>query len=168
MSRFFTKFLNDIADTQAEDGSITDTAPFKYGFRPADPVDASYLLLAWFLYQHYGDTQAMADHFEGFKAWTDFLAGKTKDGIVTYGYWGDWSPPGAYSLEGSTGSSAVSRTTPLQLMSTGYLYYCARLVSQMAEILGREDDKSKYDALAQTTAAAFNRQYWNEASRRVW
>ena len=37
MSRFFTKFLNDIADTQAEDGSITDTAPFKYGFRPGRP-----------------------------------------------------------------------------------------------------------------------------------
>jgi alpha-L-rhamnosidase len=163
MSRFFTKFLNDIGDTQAEDGSITDTAPFKYGLRPADPVDASYLLLAWFLYQHYGDTQAMSDHLDGFKAWTDFLAGKTKDGIVSYGYWGDWSPPSAYSLEGSIGSGAVSRTTPLQLMSTGYLYYCARLVSQMAEILGREGDKFKYDALAQTTAAAFNRQYWNEA-----
>jgi alpha-L-rhamnosidase len=163
MARFFTKFLNDIADTQAEDGSITDTAPFKYGFRPADPVDASYLLLAWFLYQHYRDTQAMSDHLNGFEAWTDYLAGKTKDGIVTYGYWGDWSPPSAYSLEGSMGSSAVSKTTPLQLMSTGYLYYCARLVSQMAEILGREGDKSKYDALAQTTAAAFNRRYWNDA-----
>ena len=99
----------------------------------------------------------MSDHLDGFKAWTDFLAGKTKDGIVSYGYWGDWSPPSAYSLEGSMGSSAVSKTTPLQLMSTGYLYYCARLVSQMAEILGREGDKSKYEVLAQTTAAAFNR-----------
>ncbi len=160
MSRFYTKFLNDIADTQAEDGSITDTAPFKYGNRPADPVDASYLLLGWFLYQHYGDTQVLADHLEGFKAWTDFLAGKTRDGIVPYGYWGDWSPPSAYSLNGSP----VSKTTPRELMSTGYLYYCARMVAKMAEVLGKEDDKSKYEALAQTTAAAFNRAYWNEAA----
>jgi alpha-L-rhamnosidase len=162
MSRFYTKVLNDIADTQAEDGSITDTAPFKYGFRPADPVDFSYLSLGWFLYQHYGDTQAMADHFEGFKAWTDYMAGTTKDGIVPYGYWGDWTQPSAYNLEGSD-QNAVSKTTPLQLTSTGSLYYCARMMSQMAEVLGRQDEKAKYDALAETTAAAFNRQYWNEA-----
>lgn len=157
VSRFFTKFLDDIADTQVEDGSFTDTAPYKYGSRPADPVDASYLLLAWYLYQHYGDTRAIAEHFAGFKAWTDFLASKTKDGIVTYGYYGDWSQPKAYSLP----NSAVSRTTPRRLMSTGYLYYCSRLVSKMAEILGKEDDKSKYDALAQRTGTAFNRKYFN-------
>jgi alpha-L-rhamnosidase len=160
MGRFYRKFLNDIADTQAEDGSITDTAPFKYGMRPADPVDASYLLLGWFLYQHYGDIQALSDHFNGFKAWTDFLAGKTKDGIVSYGYYGDWSPP----RDSSIGASPISKTTPRELMSTGYLYYCARLVSKMAEILGREDDHSKYAALAQATAAAFNRAYWNDAA----
>jgi len=162
VGRFFTKFLNDIADTQAEDGSITDTAPYVWGYRPADPVDASYLLLGWFLYQHYADTQAMADHFDGFKAWTDCLAGFRKGGIVTYGHWGDWSPPAAFSLPGSNGSSAVSKTTPIPLMSTGYLYYCARLVSQMAEVLGRADDQAKYAALAESTAAAFNRNFWDE------
>lgn len=83
LARFFAKFLNDIADTQAQDGSITDTTPFKYGNRPPDLVDASYLLLAWFLYLHCGDTRAIADHFEGFKAWTNFLASKTEDGIMT-------------------------------------------------------------------------------------
>lgn len=157
VSRFFTKFLYDIADTQIEDGSFTDTAPYKYGARPADPVDASYLLLAWFLYQHYGDTRVIAEHFDGFKAWTDFLASKTKDGIMTYGYYGDWSQPKAYSMP----NSAVSKTTPRRLMSTGFLYYCSRLVSKMADILGREDDKSKYDALARRTAIAFNRKYFN-------
>jgi alpha-L-rhamnosidase len=163
MSRFFPKFLNDIGDTQAEDGSITDTAPFKWGMRPADPVSASYLLQAWFLYQHYGDTRALADHFDGFKAWTDFLASKSMDGIVTYGYYGDWAPPSAYTVEGSLGSSAVSKDTPVQLMSTGYLYYCSRLLSSMAQILGRKDDKTKYDALAQKVGEAFNREYWNDA-----
>jgi alpha-L-rhamnosidase len=158
VSRFFTKFLDDIAATQEGDGSFTDTAPFKYGSRPADPVDASYLLLAWLLYQHYGDTRIIAEHFSGFKAWTDFLADKTKNGIVTYGYYGDWSPPTAYSLP----NSAVSRTMPLLLMSTGFLYYCSRLVSEMAQVLGKEDDKLKYNALARKTALAFNREYFND------
>ncbi len=31
LSRFFTKFLNDIGDAQEDDGSITDTVPFTWG-----------------------------------------------------------------------------------------------------------------------------------------
>lgn len=47
-------------------------------------------------------------------------------------------------------------------MSTGFLYYCSRLVSQMALVLGREDDKIQYDKLARETAAAFNRKFLND------
>lgn len=164
VARFFPKFLNDIQDTQTADGAIADTAPFKYGQRPADAVSASYLLLAWYMYQHYGDTRTMAEHFEGFKAWTDFLRSKSANGIVQYGYYGDWSPPAAFSVTGSHGSSAVSKDTPRELMSTGYLFYCAHLVSEMARILGREQDRATYAALAREVSAAFNRKYWNEDS----
>jgi len=163
MSRFYPKFLHDIRDTQDEDGAIADTAPFRWGSRPADPVSASYLLLGWFLYQHYGDTHTMAEEFDGFKAWTDFLSSKTKDNIVTYGYYGDWSPPKAFAIAGSFGSGAVSKDTPREFMSTGYLYYCARLVSQMALVLGRKDDQAKYQALADRVAGSFNQHYWNDA-----
>ncbi len=163
LSRFYPKFLHDIRDAQGKDGAITDTAPFRWGSRPADPVSASYLLLGWFLYQHYGDTHTMAEEFDGFKAWTDFLAGKTKDNIVTYGYYGDWSPPKAFAIPGSIGSGAVSKDTPREFMSTGYLYYCARLVSKMALALGRKDDQLKYEALANRVANSFNQRYWNNA-----
>jgi alpha-L-rhamnosidase len=162
MSRFFPKFLRDIRDTQTENGAIADTVPFRGGSRPADPVSASFLLLSWFLYQHYGDTQAMAEHLDGFKAWTDFLASKSEGNIVTYGYYGDWSPPAAFAVPGSSGTGAVSRDTPREFMSTGYLYYCSRLVARMAGILGREDDKAKYEKLAGQVAKAFNQKYWNE------
>jgi len=162
MGRFFSKFLNDIGDTQWDDGSITDTAPFRWGERPADPVDASYLLLAWWLYWHYGDTRVMADHFAGFKAWVDFLTTQAKDGIISYGTWGDWSPPVAFAIEGSRGSSAVSKETPFELMSTGFLFYSSRLLSNMAQILGKKDEAAKYNALASREAEAFNRKFWND------
>ena len=163
MSRFYPKFLHDIRDTQNADGSITDTAPFRWGHRPADPVSASYLLLGWFLYQHYGDVHTMAEEFDGFKAWTDFLASKTKDNIVTYGYYGDWSPPKAFAITGSTGSGAISRDTPLDFMSTGYLYYSAKLVSEMALVLGKKDDQHRYEDVAKQVAISFNNKYWNSA-----
>ena len=51
MSRFYPKFIDDVEDTQNPDGSITCVAPFRFGMRQADPVVASYLLLAWKFYE---------------------------------------------------------------------------------------------------------------------
>ncbi|MGD0733448.1 MAG: glycoside hydrolase family 78 protein [Terracidiphilus sp.] len=163
MSRFYPKFLNDINDTQRVDGAISDTVPFGWGQRPADPVSTSYLLLGWFAYQHYNDTRVLAEHFDGFKAWTDFLHSKTKDNIVTYGYYGDWSPPRAFAMPGP-GSNPISKDTPLEFMSTGYLYYDAWLISHMAQALGKTEDKAKYTEMAQQVAASFNSRYWNESA----
>jgi alpha-L-rhamnosidase len=163
LARFYTKFLADVSDTQAADGSITDTAPFKWGKRPADPVSASYLLMGWFLYQYYGDTAALAGHYDGFKAWVDFVAGRAVDHIVPYGSWGDWSPPAAQSVAGSAGSSAIAKDTPLPFMSTGYLYYCSGILAKMANVLGKAEDERRYADLARKVGDAFNRKYWNEA-----
>src|SRR3546814_13075723 len=65
MSRFYPKYLDDVADTQDELGRITDTAPFRYGGRPADPVAASYLLLALKSYEFYGNRVIIRDHYQG-------------------------------------------------------------------------------------------------------
>ena len=164
LARFYTKFLDDVGDTQAPDGSITDTAPFKWGKRPADPVSASYLLMGWFLYQYYGDTNAMAAHYNGFKRWVDFVAGKAVDQIVPYGSWGDWSPPAAEAVSGSTGVSAIAKNTPLPFMSTGYLYYTADLAAKMAHVLGKTKDERHYTDLAGKVREAFNRKFWNETT----
>jgi alpha-L-rhamnosidase len=162
MGRFFGKFLDDISDTQEEDGTITDTAPFRWGQRPADPVDASYLLLAWNMYWHYGDKRVLEEHFDGFKAWVDYVASRAEDGIVPWGTWGDWSPPQAEALDGSRGWSAVSKNTPYPLMSTAFLSYSSHLLAEMARVLGKPAEAAKYDALAKKEADVFNRKYWDE------
>src|SRR3546814_12154239 len=41
MSRFYPKYLDDVADTQDVLGRITDTDPFSYGGRQADPAARS-------------------------------------------------------------------------------------------------------------------------------
>jgi len=159
LSRFYNKYINDVSDIQGTDGSITCTAPFKYGARPADPVCASYLLLALKSYEFYGNLEIIKEHYSGLKAWTDFLVSKTKDGIVEYSYYGDWCPPVKF---GRTDNTAVSLNTPGLMMSTGYLYYCAKMMSQMAALTGRSDDEKYYSSLAEKTAAAFNKAYWDE------
>jgi len=126
LSRFYPKFIDDVEDTQGPDGTITCTAPYRYGSRPADPVCASYLLLALKSYEFYGNSEIIRQHYQGLKAWVDYLNSRTMNGIVNYSYYGDWSPPVEFGLNGS---SPISRLTPGELMSTGYLYYCSGIIS---------------------------------------
>lgn len=159
LSRFYAKWINDIKDTQRDDGSITDTAPFKWGYNPADPVSASYLLLALQSYNFYGNKNIVRDHYQGLKAWVDFLFSRTENGIVNYSTWGDWSPPIKYALNPQ---SANSKDTPGLLISTGYLYYCSNIISKLAHIIGYEEDEVLYKQLANSIGNAFNREYWDE------
>lgn len=159
-TRFYPKFMDDIHDTQDKDGTITCVAPFLFGARPADPVSASYLLLAQKCYEFYGNKRIISDHFEGMKAWVDYLYSRTNNGIVDYSYYGDWCPPRDFLMDPN--GSGVSRDTPGQLMSTGYLYYCALLLSDMAKVIDRKNEAVYYKQLSEEIYLAFNREYWNE------
>jgi len=160
MSRFYDKFIDDIEDTQENDGTITDVVPFRFGMRPADPVSASYLILAQKSYEFYNNSRMIDDHYDGMKAWVDYLYTRTNDGLVEYSYYGDWCPPRDFLMDPN--GSGISRDTPGQLMSTGYLYHCARILSDMAERIDRPDDVVYYKKLSDEIATAFNREYWNE------
>lgn len=162
VARFYNKWIFDIKDTQADDGSITDTAPFRWGFRPADPVSVSYLLLALRCYEFYGNENMIIEHYNGLKAWVKFLQSKTEAGIVNYSYWGDWSPPEAFGTPGSVGSGAVSAYTPGKLISTGYLFYYEKIMAQLASIIGNTPDEKYFLQCSQRTAEVFNATYWNE------
>ncbi len=165
LSRFFPKWVADIHDAQdPHTGAITDTAPYRWGTRPADPVSVSYLLIAWMVYVHYGDTRSMYEHYEGFKAWVEYLASRAQDHIVTYSYYGDWAPPVEESVGGSQGTSAVSLNTPGALVSTGYYYYAARLLSQMAEVLDKRADALHYAERARKIAAAYHEHFYDPAT----
>lgn len=161
MSRFYPKFLTDITDTQDEHGTITCVAPFRFGMRPADPVCASYLILAEKCYEFYGDKNVVEANYDAMKAWTDYLLSRSSEGILEYSYYGDWCPPRDFLLDPN--GSGVSRDTPGSLMSTGYLYYCSRLISRMAGLIGRDADKARYSGIAAEVREAFNKKFWNES-----
>lgn len=165
LSRLFSKWMGDIADEQdPRSGAITDTAPFRWGNRPADPVSVCYLLVPWLLYVHYGDTRTLEERFSGMKAWVDYLTSRSQDGIVPYSYWGDWAPPIEFGLDGSLGSSAVSRETPGRLVSTACYAYSARLLSKIAAVLQQEKEAEFYASLAQRITGQYNAAFWDEAA----
>ncbi|TFG67693.1 MAG: hypothetical protein E4H27_08705, partial [Anaerolineales bacterium] len=162
VARFLSKWISDIGDTQdPASGAITDTAPHRWGQRPADPVSVCYLLIPWLLYLHYGDKRTMSENYAGMRAWVDFLHRQADHDIVNYSYYGDWSPPAEEGVQGSIGSSAVSRNTPGALMSTGMSYYATDLLARIARVIGQETDAILYETHAKRIATAYHKRFYN-------
>ncbi|MFD2331724.1 family 78 glycoside hydrolase catalytic domain [Cohnella sp. GCM10020058] len=157
MSRFYPKWLDDIADTQDErTGAIADTAPYRWGFRPADPVASCYLTIPLMLYGHYGNKNALRRHYEGMKVWNRCLEEEAEDFIVRRSYYGDWASPVVDCEPNGEGDGAVSQHTPGALVSTAHFYWNATLLSRAADILELPDEASRFAALADSIKRAFN------------
>ncbi len=158
--RMFPKILRDIVDCQDEDGSITCTAPFVFGGRPADPVCSSFLVAGLQNLMHYGDIETVRELYPNFAAWNDCLAGVAAEhgGIVDYSYYGDWAAPADCCI-GEDG--ACSAVTPGALMSTGYHYHNCTLLAKMARYLGEHGEAERQEARAREIKKAFLAKWWD-------
>lgn len=156
MSRFYQKWIMDIYLTQDEKtGAIADTAPYRWGFRPADPVASCYLTIPLMLYKHYGNKRLLEEHYEGLKNWVRHLENEAENFIVKRSYYGDWASPVVECQKQFEGDGAISKATPGELVSTAYFYLDAVLISKIADILGNHQDKKVYLELAGKIKDAF-------------
>ena len=156
LSSFLSKVVTDITDTQDKQGRIADTAPFFTGFRPADPVVVSYLLLAVKAYRRYGDRSVLEKNYLHFRRWVDYLTSRVgEDGVTLYACFADWCPPEGF---GATEDPA-SRLTPGEFVSALYYQLHLQLLGTIAEILGHREDCRKYRQLASETKSAIVRKY---------
>lgn len=162
--QLYAKWMRDIKDAQGEvTGAITDTAPFmRYGFRPADPVSGSFLMIPWNLYVHYGDDRIIRENYDANAKWVEYLKRNSDGLIVRFSSMGDWAAPIGGTDHSSTGGGALSVITPQLLMSTGFFYHDCTLMEKMADVLGKEEDVVYYHSLAQSIKNAFNKEYYNE------
>jgi len=147
MAAFYTNFLRDIGDVQDEKGTITDTVPHIWGSRPADPAwGTAYPLIAWYVFQYYGDKRILEDHYEGIKKYVEFLRSRSENGLVKFSYYGDWvaveKPPGS-------------------IVSSFYYYYDVKILADMASVLGKETDAKTYGDLAAAIKTAFHKEYFD-------
>ena len=147
MAAFYTNFVRDIRDVQDEKGRITDTVPHIWGSRPADPAwGTAYPLLCWYMYQYYGDTRILEEHYDGLKRYVEFLKSTAEGGVLKWSHYGDWV--------------AVEKC-PGAIVSSFYYYYDVRVLADAARVIGRTQDAALYDKLAGEIRTAFNREFYN-------
>jgi alpha-L-rhamnosidase len=149
MATFYAKAVRDWQDSAQPDGMLTDTAPF---------VGIQYCGIAWAMvhplvqrqrYQYYGDRQLIEEQYETARRWLDLEAQANPNGIVE---------EGLSDHEGLAPAPAM--VTPLFAASAG-------TVSELAAILGREDEAQKYERLFEQIRKAYLERFLDQSSGKV-
>ncbi len=130
-------------DSQSSDGSYANVTPdLGAGSRAAGWEDAAWIC-PYVMYQDYGDTNIIADHYTSFQGFGQFLASHASNGVISNlpGDFGDWLNLGG----GATG----------QVIDTAFYAYYAQAMSEMAAAIGRNADAATYAALHSNIVNAF-------------
>jgi len=160
-ANLYAKWLNDIEESQTEEGAIPDVAPAFWNYY-SDNVTwpGTYLLVADMLYQQFGDKESIVKHYPSMKKWMNYMKDKyMKNFIVTKDKYGDWCvPPEDLHLIRSRDST---RTTDGELIATATYYHLLEVMKKFASLTGHDADVSTYDELRKSIRAAFNRKFFN-------
>lgn len=163
LAAFFSKFLQDVRDDQADDGRFPDFAPHagdqNKGFSGVPAWGDAGVFVPWTAFINYADTQLLKDHFNAAVRWVEYIHGNNPDLIWRVGRgndYNDWLSGDWIKVDGwpRTGGE-VSR----ELFATAFFAQSTRLVSKMAEVIGKPDEAARYRQLADDIKKAFNQAF---------
>ena len=159
---FWTKWLNDIKDSQKPNGDVPVVSPLHWrNPYPPDPCwKSTYPLFVWYVNRYYDDGRIVQEHCEGIKKLVEFLGTLAEDHIIPCGL-GDHMEPQFGGI-----SSARPLHTPVALTSTAYYYYDAWILSQLAGMLGKTIDAKQYSTLAENIKDALNKAFFDERTNQ--
>jgi len=151
----YIKVISDMIEAQLENGLVPDIAPeyvpFYTGFRDSPEWGSAAVILPWYMYEWYGDDNILRTAYPMVKRYVDYLSGMADNHILSHGL-GDW-----YDLGPKFPGEA--QLTPKAVTATSIYYYDIVLLSKMAELTGKPEDKKKYSLLAEDVRAAFNKKF---------
>ena len=156
VAHFFTKWLRDIEDAQLPEGGFTNVVPnILDDWRDGAPAwaDAG-IIVPWTIFQVYADTRMLDNHYAMMSRWVDYIAKDNPtylwrthrnfggDGRIDFGDW-----------------LSIDADTPKDVLADAFFANSVALLSEIATILGKEEDARKYSTLFQNIKAAFNEAY---------
>lgn len=153
VAAFFTKWLDDVVESQRSFGAYPDYAPYPMTHGAAGKsfgtawTDAG-IICPWTIWKVYGDTRLLE---RGWDSMTRFMewrhASTTPEGLGTSlgNPWGDWLN--------------VNETTPVEFIDTCYHAMVCTMMAEMADALKRPLEAATYRARRAKTQAAFTKTY---------
>ena len=159
--QFFHKIIDDMDESQLPNGLIPSIAPeytaFDGDFRDSPEWGSAGILLPWFLYEWYGDSSAIKEHFGMMTAYIDYLTSRAQHNILYHGL-GDWYDQGP-------AHPGYSQLTSRGLTPTAFYYRDLCIMAQSAQLLGKDSLRQLYEQRAQEVKEAFNEKFFNTAEK---
>jgi alpha-L-rhamnosidase len=158
----YSKWIQDMADAQREDGSVPDVCP-PYWPIYSDNVTwpGSAVTIPGHLLVQFGDSAVIERHYPGMRRWVEHMASFIQEDLMPRDNYGDWCvPPEDPKLIHS--QDPLRQTHPTILGTTGFVH-CLRLLAGYAERLGKADDARRYRDLAGRLRTALNAKFYDAA-----
>lgn len=153
VASFFTKWMDDVVESQRSFGAYPDYAPYPMTHGGAGKsfgsgwTDAG-IICPWTIWKVYGDTRMLERMWDSMTHFMDWRhASTTPEGLGTSlgNPWGDWLN--------------VNETTPIDYIDTCYHAMVCSMMAEMADALGRPVEAANYRARRAKTQTAFTKTY---------
>lgn len=157
---FYSKIVNDMMQAQTDDGLVPDIAPefvkFDGGFRDSPEWGSASIILPWMIYKWYGDQAILEKAWPMMLKYVTYLKSKSNNNIVSHGL-GDWFDMGPKQ-------PGESQLTPKSLTATAIYFYDVKLLSEIAQVLGKDRDHQQLVSWAEGIKASFNNKFFDKKS----
>jgi alpha-L-rhamnosidase len=163
MAAFYTKWIKDIRDAQSVRGTFPDIAPhankpdIRFSNAPAW-ADAG-VIVPWRMYQNYGDTEVLRQHYDAMKKYLENIRKQNPDLIWVNdvgNMYGDWLNANTVIADGYSNKRGQ---VPNDVFATAFFANSARLLSKIATVLNNETDAKEYLLLFEAIRTKFNETY---------
>jgi alpha-L-rhamnosidase len=154
IAAFSRKFMHDITDGQTPTGNFTNVSPDSlrpFGSEGAPGWNDAGIIVPWTAWVQYGDREIIEQHWDAMQRFMNFILKSNPDFIRKNGVgpnYADWLAP--------------DDRTNKDLLATAYWALVAKMMSQMAHAIGKEDDAKRYEELIASIRGAFQKAYIKE------
>ena len=157
-----SKVVKDMIKAQTDDGLVPDIAPeyvqFEGGFRDSPEWGSNSIILPWYMYEWYGDKQVLEEAYPMMQRYISYLQKKSPGYILSHGL-GDWFDIGPKN-------PGESQLTPRGVTATAIYYYDLKIISKVANLIGKRKDAQNYDELAGKVKEAFNTTFFHKETKQ--
>lgn len=151
----YAKVVDDMHEAQTDAGLIPDIAPeytvFDGPFRDSPTWGSDFIVVPWYMYQQYRDSRVLSDHYSAMCHYMEYLGSKSQGNLLPHGL-GDWA---------DIGPKAPYSHTPVPLVESAQYYFNAKVMAQVANVLGKTEDAARFQELAANIATAFTNAFFH-------
>lgn len=164
-SLFYEKYMRDVAAETDDSHGVPHVVPNILGPATGTAVwsDAA-TILPWMVYQYSGDRHILEEQYANMRQWVEYVHRNAGEDILWLNGFqrGDW-----LALDSDMSLQLMSGGTDKNLVANVYYAYSTKIVSDAAEILGKEEEHTLYAKRYEAIVKAFLDEYVTKTGRLV-